>query len=374
MLVVPHFHRREKILRGVEKRGGAVWSVAQPGEHAGELGDVLVGVGWNREAVGVESSRAILIEFPQADGKQLHDFASIIFIGKNVVDRIGFPVLQVAEIKTHAGMKRDVEQQVAVIPKRVFEQHVVIIRHADRIHREGFGSVGYHQNLTQRVSHALPQRIGQLGGAAGDKRRHPHGAVPPRGHFGVGIKLRNLHRGIFGERLKVSDRPGKLVIDPCRESGRHQRLDIFRDMIDVVGAVLIRAEGCLHQKSRRLLDRRRRGVGFIRQGHHARCHRAHDISGAARHGEGDRLVRLRIIRIRHRGEGDPDFAHAGRDGDAVAGWCDVIHIADGRAAERERNGEWAQSAGAPDRDDPVVRPALADGTIEHGHGDGAHGI
>src|ERR1700736_3285582 len=102
MVSVPQLHRRRKILR--IKAVTVASGITESGKNAREFGDVRIIISWDRLVLGVELAGTVGIELPKSDGKELHNFASVVLVRKNVVR--GRLVQEVAEIHSHAGVER----------------------------------------------------------------------------------------------------------------------------------------------------------------------------------------------------------------------------------------------------------------------------
>ncbi len=101
-------------------------AVAPAGEHVRETFDHAFVIGRNRQAIGVEHERSVGMQFVQPDGKQLQDFARVIFVGAASAGRVFLVIAQHVQIATHRRTERHIFEQLPEVAKRVLLQHVHI--------------------------------------------------------------------------------------------------------------------------------------------------------------------------------------------------------------------------------------------------------
>ena len=93
---------------------------------AGKAHDDILAVGRHEIALRIQNQRAVRPQPVQADGKELLDFARIIFVGVQAGDEAALVVALHVQIQTHRRMQRDGFEQRAEIAEGIVEQHVVI--------------------------------------------------------------------------------------------------------------------------------------------------------------------------------------------------------------------------------------------------------
>ena len=70
----------------------------------GETDDDILIVGRNELALRIQDQRAVRPHAVQADGKQLHDFARVIFVGMRAECDVALVVAAHVEVKAHRRM------------------------------------------------------------------------------------------------------------------------------------------------------------------------------------------------------------------------------------------------------------------------------
>ncbi len=231
-----HAHRpRPHRLAVAEVAVGTVERKAR--EDLRQLGDVVVVVRGNRLPASVPQVRSVRFELEQPDRKELHDLARVVLVGESPAAGIGLVVAEMREVRPHDGVERDVPKNVPVVPERVPQQHVVVVRGADRASRHGVGIVGDHEDLAQRQRDPLAKRI-----------RTAHDLVPPRPTPVLRRHLQPRAEPLVEEGLVVADRPRELLVEPEVGAEARGALDL-----SVVGA-----ERGLRQEARSLGRRHRR--------------------------------------------------------------------------------------------------------------------
>src|SRR5688572_13715816 len=106
MLLSPQLHGHGAVVIGPAAVSPCLPAEPKSGEHARELGDLLVAVSGNRLAEWVELSCAIRVQFPKADTEKLLHLARIILIWILVDLGPRFLVADVTEVTAHHRMKR----------------------------------------------------------------------------------------------------------------------------------------------------------------------------------------------------------------------------------------------------------------------------
>ncbi len=182
------------------------------GERQRELLDIRLCVGGHEGPGGRRQyRRAIRIQHVGADGKQLHEFARIVFVG--VRTRSGLDVVGHVQIVAHGRIKGDVFHELAIVIEGVAGEHVQV-RHI-KIRLPDF-IAGNHPNLVQGKHHALPQlvRAGLRVQGVLEKYREQHMNVvhSQRGNRVINIRRRRLklrHQKILhaarfhGDKLRI---------------------------------------------------------------------------------------------------------------------------------------------------------------------------
>ena len=201
--------------------------VSQPGEDSRVGGDDARCVRRYRVAA-VELRRKIEIAFDQADGKQLHDLARVVFVRRQVQRGVALVVLHVGQHFRHRRAVGDVGEQGRIdacvvraraveVTERVARQRVVILGEGDRIVAELVALIAGDEYLRQRPCSTLAQLIRRR-----DRSLEPRGAAI--GLAGI------LHAGV--ERLDAGpferSRHRQLLIDPLAVADAAQMCDLGR--------------------------------------------------------------------------------------------------------------------------------------------------
>jgi len=100
---------------------GAVPAPAR--EHLGQPPDIVGGISFDGLAIA-QLEAAVIVEFVQSDGKQLHHFAREVLVRDAAADRIFLAVLQRGEVDAHGRVQCHRFQQFAVGAATVLDQHV----------------------------------------------------------------------------------------------------------------------------------------------------------------------------------------------------------------------------------------------------------
>ncbi len=133
------------------------------GEDMRQVHDVVLAVGIDRAAVGVLLFGPVGVEHAQPDREELHHLARIILIGLATGGLVFLKVALGVEVHAHAGIERDMLEQVAEIAEGAIDQQIPPGGHdvrrpeaVDRIERD-------HEELRQRIGRAQPElaRLGQ---------------------------------------------------------------------------------------------------------------------------------------------------------------------------------------------------------------------
>ena len=94
------------------------------GQYPRQIGDVTLCIGLQLVARCVLLHSAIQIELDQAQAKQLHHLARIVFVGCPPCRRVFLQVAFGVEVIAHGRVEGDVFQQLAVVAKRIGHQHI----------------------------------------------------------------------------------------------------------------------------------------------------------------------------------------------------------------------------------------------------------
>jgi len=234
---IEHLHGRQELRDRIAEVGIAA-AVRKTRENFGKLANVVVRIGRNRIAIGVEPKRAVRIQLEQPYREQLHDFTGIVLVGKNVVGRIGATVVDMAQVDSHCRMQRDITQQVAKISEGIRKQSIVVVTKRIGIDDEIVDVIGNHEYLAQRERDPLSQRV-----------RCRHGAMPPGESakqdqiLDVLLERRELSgvaslHEVSNDRCVVCDRQSELTIHPLVSALPRKRIDL----------VEAHAEGCLRRE------------------------------------------------------------------------------------------------------------------------------
>ena len=114
-------------------RNGAAGTMRPTRHHSRQLGDIPLVIGRHGQSRTIQHEAAVGMTQNKTDGKELHDFARIVFIRTNDETStcvIGSPIGDVGQINTHHRTVSDLLQQLAVFAKSTRSQHVPIIRAA----------------------------------------------------------------------------------------------------------------------------------------------------------------------------------------------------------------------------------------------------
>ena len=100
MIGVDRNHVSEKILGIVRtRRDAGQHGIGPARENMREAFDFVLTVTRYRRAVGIEFLRAVLVELPDTDGKQLHELTRVVFI--RVHARLGLVIVDHVQIVAH---------------------------------------------------------------------------------------------------------------------------------------------------------------------------------------------------------------------------------------------------------------------------------
>ena len=129
------------------------------GEYPRHLAYIVLDVGLLRRAAD-EFGRAVVVQFDQADGEQLHGLARVVFVGHAAGGRIGFAVAPVRQETTHRSAGRHLLEQVAVVAERIGFQDVDEGRRGKRLERRRDTGDRHDDDLRQRQRHPLAKHVG----------------------------------------------------------------------------------------------------------------------------------------------------------------------------------------------------------------------
>eukprot|EP00968_Pinguiococcus_pyrenoidosus_P010467 scaffold825_cov249-Pinguiococcus_pyrenoidosus.AAC.62 len=134
--------------------------------NAGKRQDVIVGVGSHSLSVRVEHRRAVGVQLPQADGKQLHDLSGVVLVREDPAPAVQLvlegPRVHECEHGGHEWRVAHFPQHVEEVAEAVAHEDVVVGRIGLlEVLRAGALFVD-HEDLRKRPCHALAQLIGGL--------------------------------------------------------------------------------------------------------------------------------------------------------------------------------------------------------------------
>ena len=143
-------------LRRREERSSGV---VPTGEDVGEALDHGLVVGRKGIAGPVHRHAPVRVQLDEPDREQLHELAGVILVGPDVARRVGLPVAEHVEERSHRRVQGDVFDQLAEVTERAAGEQVVVVRGRKR-HLEQLAVLRDDHDLRKREGDALAQLIG----------------------------------------------------------------------------------------------------------------------------------------------------------------------------------------------------------------------
>ncbi len=228
-------------VRPVQRTPG-IGRIGPAGEGAGELQDVLFGVGRQGLAVRTHLRRPVRVEEVHAQGEQLQQLTRPVFVGRlGILFRLR-GVVDHVEVGPHGRAQSHFAQQIEVVAERVLVENPQVGNHlVAPSHAVG----GDHQDLAQRENHALAQLILAVEAVVVEAVLHGVQAADVvfselRGAC-CELLVQELLRAEFpqpGDQLRRGP-PGGMVEQPRVGFGEHGHLDLIaHDELAVVSRQL----------------------------------------------------------------------------------------------------------------------------------------
>ena len=191
-------------LHSAKDVGRCPLSKSPAGEHFREALHLVLAVGRDWLAPGIELERSVGIELVKPDREQLHQLAGVVLVRLLTGERILLIVLRHVQVHPHRRAERDVLEQRTEIAERVASEQIHIgcqPEGGDTV-REAVGA-GDDDDFEQRVRHPLPQLIGTR-----HRRTQPRLGQQDLEVFKVAIEL-----GVHVAEKRADRRP-HLIVQP----------------------------------------------------------------------------------------------------------------------------------------------------------------
>ena len=247
-------------------------AVGEASEDAGQLRDVVVVVSRDGQAFGTQDETAIWVTQNEADGEELHDLTSVVFIRADDDTAAGIvsgAVGDAGEVNAHHRVQRHLLQKGAVLAESTLGEHVPPVCRAVVPLQHARITLGDDGDLAQGLCHTLTKLVLAL-----QHHRPPLAAAIWRvlrviaarvvrvraaavGH-GHAVHIGDTHRAAVLQRivvvvdrfvasqrklLRIRRHDEFLVIDRRRERRVHLRVHPRREAVDVGAAA---RDGCVH--------------------------------------------------------------------------------------------------------------------------------